>query len=329
MRQRHWPNLRELPGVALSCVSNSSVQSAKKFLVDISVSAEVVDKWENVIDRSDVDVVWIAAPPFLHKDAVIKSLRAGKAVFCQARMAKDLSEAEEMCAARVQYPDVVAAFCPAPYGMSVANYVKKILSEDVLGHLIHLEFEALSDVYSDPAAPAHWRQRHEINGINFLSCGIFAEVIMDWLGEPLRISAVGQTIYKQRGPDKISLPDYALVTAVWPEGFIGHLTWSGVHFGTHRPSLKIQGTKACMMVLFEPDEIFLTTDRNSSPQKVHIPKECLSSWQVEKNFIDAVRGVAVKPGISFEEGLRYMRFTQAVVDSIQKNGVWIHLRQQQ
>jgi predicted dehydrogenase len=325
MRERHWPNLKKIPGVSISCVCNSTTQSAERFVKENEISADVVEDWKELIGRSDVDVVWVAAPPLMHKPAVIDSLQVKKPVFCQARMAMNYAEAREMREAHLKTPDVVAAFCPAPFGMSVSKYIKKILSEEILGKLIHLDFKALSNVYSDPDSPAHWRQREDINGINFLSCGIFAEVIMDWLGEPQKLCATGGVVHKQRGPHKITLPDIASVKAVWRDDLNGDLLWSGVHFLNQRPSLTIQGTKACLQVLFQPDEVYLSEDRNSTLKKVTIPEEFLTEWRVEQNFIDAVRGASVKPGISFEEGLRYMKFTQAVIDSLENNGTWINL----
>jgi len=325
MRERHWPNLKNIPGVSLSCVCNSSPQSAEKFLLENGICADVETDWRRVIERNDVDVVWIAAPPMLHKPTVIESIKARKPVFCQARMAANFTDAKEMYEAHRRAPDVVAAFCPAPYGMSISRFVKKILSDGILGKIYHLELSALSNVYCNPDAPAHWRQRREINGINFLTCGIFAEVILDWFGEPNRLCASGKIVHQERGRDVITLPDFISVLAEWRNGLRGTFTWSGVHFGEHRPKLTVQGTKSAMQIWFQPDEIFLSQSPNTAPAKISVPKEYISEWNVERDFIDAVRGLPVKPGITFEEGLRYMRFTQAVIDSFESNGVWIEL----
>ena len=44
---------------------------------------EVADDWRKVIDRSDVDVVYVAAPNMLHEPVAVAAADAGKAVFCE------------------------------------------------------------------------------------------------------------------------------------------------------------------------------------------------------------------------------------------------------
>ena len=39
--------------------------------------------WRKVIDRKDVDAVYIATPPYLHSEMAIAALKAGKNVYCE------------------------------------------------------------------------------------------------------------------------------------------------------------------------------------------------------------------------------------------------------
>lgn len=49
-----------------------------------------------VIARTDIDAVYIAAPPTTHAGYAIAAMNAGKAVFCEKPLAVDLAEGEEM-----------------------------------------------------------------------------------------------------------------------------------------------------------------------------------------------------------------------------------------
>src|SRR5438046_860118 len=39
--------------------------------------------WRQIIDRKDIDVVFIATPPHLHSDMAIAALKSGKHVYCE------------------------------------------------------------------------------------------------------------------------------------------------------------------------------------------------------------------------------------------------------
>src|SRR5579863_892714 len=39
--------------------------------------------WKRIIDRKDVDAVFIATPPYLHSEMAIAAIRAGKHVYCE------------------------------------------------------------------------------------------------------------------------------------------------------------------------------------------------------------------------------------------------------
>jgi predicted dehydrogenase len=49
-----------------------------------------------VIARTDIDAVYIAAPPITHARYAIAAMNSGKAVFCEKPLAVDLAEGEEM-----------------------------------------------------------------------------------------------------------------------------------------------------------------------------------------------------------------------------------------
>jgi len=54
---------------------------------------------------------------------------------------------------------------------------------------------------------------------------------------------------------------------------------------------------------------------DSALKEVVIPKEKRVGWRVEEEFVNAIRGKEKVTRTSFEEGVRYIEFTDAVTKS--------------
>src|SRR5438309_5809727 len=132
VRTRHLPALKRNPDVEIVAVSNSTYESAEKFCAENLPHATPMRNWADLLALPDIDIVWIGTPPYMHSAVTISALEAGKHVFCQARMANDRAEAEEMLAASRRFPKQVTMLCPPPYGLRGDRIVKKLLAENFL-----------------------------------------------------------------------------------------------------------------------------------------------------------------------------------------------------
>src|ERR1700726_1323693 len=198
VRDRHLPGLKKHPEVEIMAVSNSSYESAEKFCQENAPHATPMQNWADLLALPDIDIVWIGTPPYMHSAITVSALEAGKHVFCQARMSMDLAEAEEMLAASKRYPELVTMLCPPPMGMRADLLVKKLLAENYIGRPHHVRLQSFTSNYLDPGAPAHWRQKIEISGLNILTLGIYVEVLQRWLGNIDGLFARRKILRKQR-----------------------------------------------------------------------------------------------------------------------------------
>lgn len=318
VKQRHLPGLMAIPGVEIVAVSNSTLESAQAFCRDHAPGAKAIARWEDVVDNEDVDVVWIGATPFLHADATIFSLQCGKHVFCQARMAAQLQEAERMWEASMSFPDRVAAICPAPHGMKGGEMVRKLIAECAIGTPHQMVMHSFSAAWFDSTAPAHWRQKAEISGIQILTLGIYVEVMHRWLGDIVEVAAHGKVVFPQRGDYTVETPDFVNVMCRFRSGVEGVMMFSGV--ASHAPGDKfwLHGSEGSLSYDFVTDEITLCR-RGETPAVVPVPPEFQREWTVERDFIAAVRDPsAPRPKPDFTEGIRYMRVVNGVWDAMEQ-----------
>src|SRR3954452_19140684 len=169
VRDRHLPALKKHPEVEIMAVSNSSYESAEKFCAEEIPQATPMRNWVDLVALPDLDVIWIGTPPYLHSAVSVSALESGKHVFCQARMSMDLAEAQEMLATSERYPELVTMLCPPPFGMRGDLLVKKLLAEGFVGRPHHVRLESRNANFLNSEAPAHWRQKIEISGLNVLT----------------------------------------------------------------------------------------------------------------------------------------------------------------
>src|SRR6202035_5461762 len=198
-----------------------------------------IKDWAELVALPDIDIVWIGTPPYMHSAVTISALEAGKHVFCQARMSMDLAEAEEMLATSKRFPELVTMVCPPPFGMRGDLLVKKMLAEDTIGAPHAVRLQSFSGNYLNPEAPAHWRQKIEISGLNVLTLGIYVEVLQRWLGDIAGVFAHGKVLFAERRGYRVIVPDMLNVLCAFENGAEGVLEFSGVHAGAADHPLRI------------------------------------------------------------------------------------------
>ena len=115
--RKNWKAIRLSGNGRVSAVASRSESKAQAFINECSAEvpqpADVaaVGSYEQLIQRDDVDVIYIPLPTGLRKEWVVAAAQAGKHVLCEKPVAINLQDAEEMvdacAAAGVQFMDGV------------------------------------------------------------------------------------------------------------------------------------------------------------------------------------------------------------------------------
>lgn len=327
VRQRHLPGLLGTPGVEIAVICNARRSSAEAVVADFNLSGtEIAEEWTDLLGRDDLDAIVVGAPPLLHAAASCAALRTGRHVFCQARMAMDAAEAAQMWEASISNPELVAALCPAPHGLRLGKAVRALLEGGSLGAPIHLRLNSYHASYLDPAAPAHWRQRAEVSGLNTLTLGIYAEVLQRWFGRICSVKASGGIAHRRRDGYEVEIPDFLDVLCDFESGVSGSLSFSGV--AAHAPGdrLEVYCERGALAYDFAEERLFAAGSGEAALQEIVPPPDEITEWTAEADFIRAIRDPqAPRPTPDFAEGLRYMRVTEAVHQALESGdpiNVW-------
>lgn len=318
VRDRHVPGLKKIPGVRLIGVINRSPGSSERAARELGIE-RVYPSWEALVGSDDIDAVIIGTWPYMHCPVTLAALKSGKHVFCQARMCMNYAEACQMVAA-AKRSDCVTMLCPPPMGLAGDYWMKDLLASGFVGEPRSLHLRAMGSGLVDPNAPLHWRLNRSLSGYNTLTVGIYAEVIHRWFGYASRVSAVTKVFTKERprpdggGTAHVLIPDAVFVSAEMESTALATMQWSSVAPFPEPDILEVHGATGTLRYSMETDEIFGARLGEKELYPLPIPPDRVRRWTVEEDFIAAIR--EDKPASpTFHDGLKYMEFTEAVIQS--------------
>ncbi len=323
-RLRHIPGFREQPGVTVDLVCNRSEASTRAAAEALEIPRTAYT-WKEVVQDPAIDAVCIGTWPYLHAEATIAALEAGKHVLCEARMAMNLEEAHQMLAAAERAPDQIAQIVPSPFTLDFDETIRHWLEEERLGKLYEIRVTHTAGNQASPEIPLNWRQHFEYSGINVLTMGIFHEVVQRWVdGDPIWILADAAVFNEYRidpeteRPHHVRIPESLSVFGAFADHSRLIYHFSGVESGQPVMEFRLNGSKGSLRLDLVQGTLLFAEAGETEESVITIPLAKQRGWQVEADFIDSIRNGTPVRLTSFSEGVRYMEFTQRVFDSYQK-----------
>jgi predicted dehydrogenase len=323
-RRHHIPKLRAQPGVELAAVANRTKESGERVAKEFGI-ARVYDDWRQLVRASDIDAVCIGTWPYMHCAVTEAALEHGKHVLCEARMAMNAAEARRMLDAASRAPHLITQLVPAPHTLEVDSTLEKLLAEGYAGEVLVVDIRATPGRFVEPVAPLHWRQDASLSGLNVLAMGIWYEAMMRWLGPARRVTAMMKIAVPRRRDasgawHEVRVPDHVDILAELRGGAVARLRFSSVTALAPPSEVWIFGTDGTLHL--EADARRLVGGRRGDRElrEIPIPAERRVGWRVEEEFVNAIRGREKVSRTTFEDGVRYMEFTEAVARSAAARG---------
>jgi predicted dehydrogenase len=318
-RLRHIPGLQQQPDVEIVSVVNRSRASSERVAREFGIP-RVHDHWTALVADPDIDAVVIGTWPYLHHPVTLAALAAGKHVLTEARLAMTAAQAHEMLAAARTHPHLVTQVVPAPFTFAVDPTVQSLLAEGYLGELQAVELRA-STGFVDRDGPLTWRMDRDLSGVNIMTLGIWYECLMRWVGPATAVTARTRTAVPYRlDPERgerraVQVPDHVEVLADLPNGAIARLHVSAVAGFMPGGEITLYGSEGTLRFEQRGSRLLGGRRGDAELQEIPIPEEKRYTWRVEEEFVNAIRGRERVQRTTFEDGVRYMEFTEAVTQS--------------
>ena len=317
-RAKHIPNFKAIEGVSIDGVCNRTRESSQRVASQFGIKKTYADFVELVSDP-DIDAVMIGTWPYMHAQVSIAALCSGKHVMCEARMAASAAEARAMLEAKRKQPKCTAQIVPSPFTLRVDTTVQKMIAAGAIGQVLAVDLRAAGS-FINREAPLTWRQNVDYSGVNIMSLGIWYEALMRWVGGATCVSARGKVFQKTRKDERgimtpVRVPEHVDVSAELACGAQLHMLISSVAGLAGPTEAFVFGDEGTLR--FSDENLFHARKGDKELKEVAIPAADQGRWRVEEEFINAIRGVEPITRTTFEDGVKYMAFTEAVARSCQ------------
>ncbi len=181
----------------------------------IAPAATFTDDYRKILDDKTIQAVFIATPSHLHRQIVLDALQAGKHVYCEAPLASNIGEAQDIARAGLKAKTI---FMP---GLQVRSnkqheHVLKFVRSGALGKLVsaraqHHDRTSWRQGHPDPAREKelNWRLSRSTSGGLLGEIGIHQIDTATWFTKtlPLSVSGVSSLLGYRDGrdvPDTVS-----------------------------------------------------------------------------------------------------------------------------
>jgi predicted dehydrogenase len=311
-----WPGERHAEGYIASgqaqvvAISDLEPQRREQFSRQYQVPRTYGDYRELLADP-DIEAVTVALPNFLHREATVAALTAGKHVFCEKPPAITTAEAQEMAAVARQQ-GLVLAYANRRRFTPAANALLAQIEAGLLGEIYHAR-AVWTRTWGVPQGVGGWfTDPARSGGGPLIDIGVH---VLDqaWflMGRPTPATVSGQVYHKF--PALTQTEDSAFAFIRFADGRSLQLETSWVLAqGAEDASVHLYGTAGGARLDDLSLDLYAVGDYGRVQTSPRLPG---GRWHDFVNqaidFIRAVRGRAV-PRTPAEDGIKLMAMLEAV-----------------
>lgn len=188
------PGMKRADNCELYAIAGRSRKKAEAYKKEFGFARAYVG-YDRLIEDPDVQAVYIPLPNHLHKEWVIRALRAGKHVLCEKPMALHAADAEEMFAAAAENNVLLMeayAYLHSPYIASL----KADIQSGIIGDVDYIETAFLTQGYEDDI-----RIYKEMGGGAVYDLGCYCTTMIQSLTDSVPEYVMADAEFNEHGAD--------------------------------------------------------------------------------------------------------------------------------
>lgn len=241
-------------------VADVNPEAARK-LAATAGTTKVYADYHQLLADPEVDAVYIATPPFLHKPMTIDALRAGKHVCCEKPFVLTRQEVLDIIAVNREFPHLKVNCCSSRYhNTGTARKARAMIAGGELGEVYRVHFEQVTGGYKVGTKFPAWRNEPAKNGggISF----DWGPYDLDWLafllGDLFQPRVVFGTmgnyfpLTAERVPPCLDVDGRLAAEIICDNGLTIHWERRAAEHGPARHNVELRGRKAGLDLCFLP-----------------------------------------------------------------------------
>ncbi len=168
----------QVPGAALRCIAGTHREASLACAARFGLAD--VQRAEVLFAMPDVQLVYIATPPFLHYEQARDALHAGKHVIVEKPLAVTMEQADELVSLARDTRLLLVTNLMQRYNPLFAQ-IKALVDSKLLGDVLRGTFENYA--CDEGLGPDHWFWDRTKSGGIFIEHGVhFFDMFAGWLG---------------------------------------------------------------------------------------------------------------------------------------------------
>ncbi len=212
---------------------------AEKFDLDV----DIYDDHQDLLERTDIDLVSVCTPPYTHAEISINFLNVGMNVVCEKPMASSLAECDAMNDAAAKSGKILSIVAQNRFTSPMMK-LKHVLETEMMGPIVHTQVDSFwwrGHSYYDLWWRGTWKKE---GGGPTLNHAVHHIDIFRWMnGMPSEITAV----MSNTSHDNAEVEDVSVAIGKYDSGALAQITSSVIHHGQEQ-QLIFQGKNARVSV---------------------------------------------------------------------------------
>ena len=318
--QYHIETLCQCEQATVAAVADPAEEVRKETAARHGIARTYAD-YREMLDDAGIDVVYVCAPNWLHREMAMNALALGKHVICEKPLAMNAAEADEMISAARK---MNRKLCGAENHRYLPENRKAtaILHEGGIGRpflstscFIGNEFERMSD-------REHWKGTREKSGGGVIIDNgphVF-DTVINWLGEVKFVSATGKRLLV---PTDNKEEDTGIVLLEFDSGVIAEvtLTFSARYCGFPQEyrgagvRCDVYGEKGALHLSLGDDFPLVVVDKHGRRGLRRTEMEREYGLDMDEHFVECIRRNR-EPLVTAWDGRQVLAVIDAAYESI-------------
>jgi len=176
--------------------------------------------WREVIDRKDIEAVYIATPPYLHAEMAVAALQAGKHVYCEKPIGVTAPQVRDVVRAAKKSNKVFMAGQQLRSHKQLGEAVGKIRAGEIGDVLmVKAQRHAAADLPHDGSS-SDWYFNVAKSGGYLIEQSVHNLDVCNWAigAHPTRACGFGSTVLYKNDPPGRDIFDCSILTYDYPNG---------------------------------------------------------------------------------------------------------------